>query len=81
MWIIDHGVDTFLVKWTSFNKDFFMEKEGDIFKELNKSFLLDTIEIHRHNMKTSLSLLNSSYNDGYKEKKTYSEGYSSKENT
>ena len=29
--VIDHTDSTFLVKWTSFNKDFFMEKEGDFF--------------------------------------------------
>jgi len=62
--VISHDVDTFLIKWTSFDKDFFMEKEGDIFTELNKTFLLDTIQVHRNNMEANLSLLNSSYSDG-----------------
>tara|TARA_Y100000310_G_scaffold294960_1_gene325866 strand:+ start:96 stop:350 length:255 start_codon:yes stop_codon:yes gene_type:complete len=61
--VIDHGVDTFLIKWISFNKEFFMEKEGDIFKELNKTFLLHTVQVHRNNMEENLSLLNSSYNN------------------
>jgi len=62
--VISHDTDTFLIKWTSFDKDFFMEKEGDIFIELNKSFLLDTVQVHRNNMEANLSLLNSSYSDG-----------------
>jgi len=62
--VIDHADDTFLVKWISFNKDFFMEKEGDIFGELNKSFLLSTVEWHRCNTEANLMLLNSTYSDG-----------------
>ena len=62
--VISHDIDTFLIKWTSFDKDFFMEKEGDIFGELNKSFLLDTVQICRCNSETNLLLLNSTYNDG-----------------
>ena len=58
---------TFLVKWTSFNKTFFMEKEEEIFKHLNNSFLLDTVQVHRKNMETNLVLLNSNYRDGQKE--------------
>lgn len=61
--VISHHEDAFLVKWTSFNKDFFMEKEEDIFKELNKTFLLDTVQIHRTNKGANLSLLNSTYTD------------------
>ena len=61
--VISHDIDTFLIKWTSFDKDFFMEKEGDIFTELNKTFLLDTVQVHRNNMEANLSLLNSSYSN------------------
>ena len=61
--VINHDTDTFLIKWTSFDKDFFMEKEGDIFKELNKTFLLDTVQVHRMNTEANLSLLNSNYNN------------------
>ena len=62
--VISHDIDTFLIKWISFNKEFFMEKEEDIFKELNKTFLLDTVQVHRNNMEVNLSLLNSSYSNG-----------------
>ena len=59
--VVDHDIDTFLIKWISFNKDFFMEKEEDIFKELNKTFLLDTVQVYRSSTEANLSLLNSSY--------------------
>ena len=65
--VISHDVDTFLVKWTAYNKDFFMEKEGHIFTELNKSFLLSVVQINRKNVEANLSLLNSNYNDDKKE--------------
>ena len=54
---------TFTVKWTSFNKEFFMEKEEDIFAELNNSFLLDTVTVSRNDKGYNLSLLNSNYSD------------------
>ena len=59
--VISDDKNTFLIKWLSFNKDFFMEKEGDIFQELNKSFLLNTVQVHRQNTIPSLVLLNSNY--------------------
>ena len=61
--IIDDNQETFLIKWVWFNKVFFMEKEGDIFKELNNSYLLSTVQVHRRNMGANLSLLNSNYSD------------------
>ena len=61
--VISHDETTFLIKWTSFNKSFFMEKEEDIFRELNNSYLLDTVQVHRMNMEANLSLLNSNYNN------------------
>ena len=41
--VIDDNQETFLIKWIWFDKVFFMEKEGDIFKELNNSYLLNTV--------------------------------------
>ena len=49
-----------IVQWTSYNKDFFMEKQGDIFEELNKSYLLTRQSYHRLNDKAALYLLNPS---------------------
>ena len=61
--IIRDSQETFLIKWIWFNKVFFMEKEGDIFKELNNSYLLDTVQVHRRNTEAHFSLLNSNYNN------------------
>jgi hypothetical protein len=67
--VISHDENTFLIKWISFNKSFFMEKEEDIFRELNNSFLLDTVQVHRMNMEANLSLLNSNYSNDKKDNK------------
>jgi len=47
-----------------------MEKEEDIFGELNKSLLLDTVQVYRGNGEINLSLLNSSYSDDKENQKT-----------
>ena len=62
--VVDDNKDTFTVKWVSFDKQFFMEKEGDIFQELNNSYLLDVVQFHRSNKEPFLVLLNSNYCDG-----------------
>ena len=62
--VISHNLEKFTVRWTSFHKLFFMEKEGDIFEELNKTFLLGTEHFYREKPNASLILLNSSYSDG-----------------
>ena len=50
----------FTVRWTSYDKNFFMEKEDDIFSELNNLYLLSTQSIRRNNTTACLSLLNAS---------------------
>jgi|2_EtaG_2_1085320.scaffolds.fasta_scaffold93314_3 hypothetical protein len=72
--VVEHNIDTFLIKWVWLDKDFFMEKEGDIFMELNKTFLLGTAQVHRSNMEANLSLLNSKYSYGKKEKNPLPKG-------
>jgi hypothetical protein len=62
--IVESNNNAFMIKWMSFNSDFFMEKEGDIFKELNNCYLLDTVRIFRNNIEPFLVLLNSNYYDG-----------------
>lgn len=61
--VIQDDDTSFVVNWTSFNKDFFMAKEGDIFQELNNSFLLGTYRILRDDQGANLSLLNSNYSN------------------
>jgi len=64
--VVFDNSDAFSVKWTSYNKFFFMEKEEDIFEELNKTFLLSTVSFSRDDSRHNLSLLSSIYGDGYK---------------
>mgnify|MGYP003626823726 CR=1 FL=1 len=68
--VIEDNETTFDVKWTSYNKTFFMEKEYDIYSELNNSYLLTTVQIHRRNVEANLLLLSSIYfDDEYKRSK------------
>ncbi len=59
--IICDDKESFTIKWTSFDKIFFMEKEGDIFAELNKTFLLNTERFYREREEPFLFLLDSIY--------------------
>ena len=61
--VVSHDLEKFTVRWTSFHKVFFMEKEGDIFAELNKTFLLRTEDFFREKEPALLYLLNSNYNN------------------
>jgi hypothetical protein len=58
--VITDDFEQITIKWITYNKYFFMEKEGDIFKELNNSLLLGTTSVSRDNNKVNLSLLSSS---------------------
>ena len=67
--IIEDNKNSFSIKWTSFNKTFFMEKQGEIFQELNNIHLLNIDKFHRSDRGTGLVLLNSNYIDGKNKKK------------
>jgi len=58
--IISDSDTNIVIKWFSYNKDFFMEKTHDIFHELNKYYLLSVQSIDRNNEHAFLYLLNSS---------------------
>jgi len=62
--VIENTKSDFMVKWLWCDKLFFMEKEGDIFKELNKAFVLNTETYLRKGHTPLLRLLNSIYSDG-----------------
>ena len=51
---------SFVIKWTSYNKEFFMEKEDDMFCELNNMYLLSLQSFSRHVEGAFLCLLNPS---------------------
>ena len=62
--VIKDDRTTFLIKWLWYNKEFFMEKEGDIFKDLNKTYILNTETCLRERPTPLLCLLNSIYRYG-----------------
>tara|TARA_R100000963_G_C4531624_1_gene32728 strand:- start:171 stop:461 length:291 start_codon:yes stop_codon:yes gene_type:complete len=62
--VVKDTKSNFMVKWLWYDKLFFMEKEGDIFKELNKTFVLNTETYLQKGHTPLLRLLNSIYSDG-----------------
>jgi hypothetical protein len=58
--VIRGDESTFCVKWTSYNKDFFLEKEDNVFNELNNLYLLSLQSVHRKNQSADLFLISSS---------------------
>ena len=58
--IVQSHPETFTVKWTSYNKKFFMEKEDDMFGQLNNLYLLSLQSFNRHTEGAFLCLLSPS---------------------
>ncbi len=58
--IVHSHPETFIVKWTSYNKKFFMEKEDDMFGQLNNLYLLSLQSFNRHTEGAFLCLLSPS---------------------
>tara|TARA_Y100000593_G_C4309714_1_gene337745 strand:- start:1696 stop:1986 length:291 start_codon:yes stop_codon:yes gene_type:complete len=65
--VIWDDVDCFDIQWTWYNKVFFMEKEGDIFKDLNNTHLLSTVRYLRLHPNPFLCHLGDNYMHGSKE--------------
>ena len=55
--VVDTNRDTYEVQWLSFNKEFWMEFEGEAFAELNKRYLLTRMSYNRSNMQTDIIIL------------------------
>lgn len=58
--VVTSGTHNIIVQWTSYNKEYFLEKEDDIFVELNNMYLLSRQSIDRSNTKACLELLSAS---------------------
>jgi hypothetical protein len=59
--VVTYGThNNIIVQWTSYNKEYFLEKEDDIFVELNNMYLLSRQSIDRNNAKACLELLSAS---------------------
>jgi len=58
--VLQSAQDSFVVRWVSYNKEFFMEKEDDMFEELNNMYLLSLQSFKRCDPGAFLCLLNPS---------------------
>ena len=56
--------DSYEVQWLSFNKEFWMEFEGEAFAELNRRYLLTRMSYNRSNMYTDIIILSKAGGNG-----------------
>jgi hypothetical protein len=56
--VIDSKKESFVVKWTSYNKDFFLEGAGEEFRELNRTYLLGVMSYNRWYQGIDFTILN-----------------------
>jgi predicted lysophospholipase L1 biosynthesis ABC-type transport system permease subunit len=55
--VVESSSDSYTVHWTSYNKNFFMEFEGDAFEELNSRYLLTKMSYNRTNYNVDIIAL------------------------
>ena len=62
--VVDIKKDSYEVQWLSFNKEFWMEFEGDAFAELNRRYLLTRMSYNRSNNETDIIILSKAGGNG-----------------
>mgnify|MGYP006969428019 FL=1 len=62
--VVDTKKDSYEVQWLSFNKDFWMEFEGEAFAELNRRYLLTRMSYNRSNSETDIIILSKAGGNG-----------------
>ena len=62
--VVDIKKDSYEVQWLSFNKEFWMEFEGDAFAELNRRYLLTRMSYSRSNNETDIIILSKAGENG-----------------
>ena len=62
--VVESLEDSYVVKWLSFNKDFWMEFRGEVFAELNRRYLLTTMSYHRKNREADIIILSKAGENG-----------------
>ena len=55
--VVESLSNSYTVHWTSYNKNFFMEFEGDAFEELNSRYLLTKMSYNRTNYNVDIIAL------------------------
>jgi hypothetical protein len=56
--------DSYEVQWLSFNKEFWMEFEGEAFAELNRRYLLTRMSYYRSNENADIIILSKAGGNG-----------------
>lgn len=62
--VVETKEDCYEVQWLSFNKEFWMEFEGDAFAELNKRYLLTRMSYNRSHSETDIIILSKAGENG-----------------
>ena len=55
--VIESLKHSYIVQWLTYNKKFWMELEHPVFEELNRSYLLTKMSIHRTNREANIIIL------------------------
>ena len=56
--VIESLPDSYVVQWLTYDKTFWMEMQHPVFEELNRSYLLTKMSIHRKNSEVGITILN-----------------------
>ena len=62
--VIESLKDSYIVQWLTYNKKFWMELEHPVFEELNRSYLLTKMSIHRTNSEANITILSKAGKNG-----------------
>ena len=61
--VIKSYEQAYVIKWLSYNKEFFMEHESSVFRELNEDYLLTEMSYNRNYMANIVILSKAGHND------------------
>ena len=56
--VIESLKGSFVVQWLTYNKEFYMDSEDEVFEELNRRYLLTKMSYHRENRNADIVILN-----------------------
>ena len=62
--VIQSLTDSYIVQWLTYNKKFWMDFEHPVFEELNRSYLLTKMSIHRTNYEIDIKILSKAGKNG-----------------
>ena len=62
--VIDSKKDSYVIKWTSYDKNFWMEFDGEALAELNRRYLLTQMSYSRYNTEVDIVILSKAGGNG-----------------